>query len=134
MSNDLDGFLSNAMKKINELNDKDRKSLGRDFERAMDAAHSIFGERAFRKIYDVEAARRHPVSKALFESWSVNLARRSDDQIRTLAVRRKHLIRVFSQEINSNREFELSLSYSTGSAQRVATRFYMVNQIILEAL
>lgn len=130
MSNDLDGFLSAAMKSINEMTDVERALVEAQFNRSMGAASQIFRARAFRKIYDVDATRRHPVSKALFETWSVNLARRSPGEINLLVDRRDALIKSFSRALNSNREFELSLSYSTGSAQRVSTRFFMVNEII----
>jgi hypothetical protein len=61
-SNDLDGFLSDAMRQINRLSPEDREDLRRQFDRAMNAAQHIFDNDAFRKRYD-KAADRNPVSK-----------------------------------------------------------------------
>ena len=49
---DLDGYLSQAMRRINEMDDCERASLARTFTKAMRAAHCIFGNDAFRKRYD----------------------------------------------------------------------------------
>jgi len=68
------------MKKLNHMSEADRERLGRDFCRSMHAAHAIFGLDAFRKRYS-EGAPRNPISKALFEAWSVALARCSDNEI-----------------------------------------------------
>jgi len=76
-SSDLDGFLGAAMRKINAMSVSEREALRADFNRSMWAAYDIFKGDAFRKRYH-QAGRSNPVSKALFEAWSVQLARCSD--------------------------------------------------------
>ena len=44
---------------------------------AMQAAYAIFDQHAFRK----PGTRRNPINKALFEAWSVALARCDDNDI-----------------------------------------------------
>ena len=79
--NDLDGHLGRTMKQINQMDSRERKRISKDFEKSMKAAFRIFGKDAFRKRYDPTEKRR-PVSKALFEVWSVGLARRSESRDR----------------------------------------------------
>ena len=84
---DLDSFILKGMQAISVMTDGARDGLRRSFERAMDAAAAILGRHAFRKFLEVDG-RRGPVSKALFETTSVNLARLSDDEIKCLIARK----------------------------------------------
>ena len=86
-SNDLDGYLGHTMKKINAMGASKRNQFAADFRKAMSAAFSVFGDTAFRKR-TADNDRRRPVSKALFEAWSVQFARCSLEQINTLVERR----------------------------------------------
>jgi Protein of unknown function DUF262 len=132
-ANDLDGFLSDAMKKLNQMSEADRDRLGGDFCRSMRAAHAIFDNDAFRKRYS-EAAPRNPISKALFESWSVALARCDDDEIKRLVGIRDKVKLNFIELMNSDRSFDVSISYSTGVPQRVDKRFRAVDNLIINVL
>ena len=79
-SDDLDTFLNDRMQQINKIGKKDLEAIEKlrfDFKRAMIVAQRIFGHQAFRKYFPKES-RRMPVSKALFEVWSVNLDRLDD--------------------------------------------------------
>jgi hypothetical protein len=132
-ANDLDGFLSDAMKKLNHISDLNRDRLANEFRRSMQAAHMIFDQDAFRKRYS-EEAQRNPISKALFEAWSVALARCNDDEIKRLIEIRDKIRRDFIELMNSDRSFDVSISYSTGVPQRVDKRFRTVGDLIRNAL
>ena len=131
--NDLDHFLGEAMARINRLSDDERGSLQRDFKRAMIAAHRIFGPHAFRKRYQ-ENERRKPVSKALLETWSVALARRSDLDHERLARCNGRVVQRAISLLNNDREFEMAISYSTGVPSRVRKRFRAVDDLLEECL
>jgi len=132
-ANDLDGFLSEAMKKLNQMSQEDRDRLKREFCRSMQAARAIFGDDAFRKRY-TEGAARNPISKALFEAWSVALARCNDDEIRRL-VRIKDRIKLnFIQLMIADHSFDVSISYATGVPQRVEKRFQAIGALARNAL
>ena len=118
----LDGYLGTAMKKINNMASCDRDRLSERFGKAMQAAFDIFGDNAFRKIYDW-GERRRPVSKALFEAWGVGLARRSDEEIRTLVKNWRGVINEFISLMYKDQEFDEAISYSTGTPARVKKRF-----------
>ncbi len=128
---DLDGFLGNAMENINNMSSEKRDALGADFEKAMGAASAIFGEYAFRKRTSLDD-RKRPISKILFEVWSVQLARCSPDQIRVLVKRREDVQRRFMQLIAEDDEFERAISLSTNTVRRVQKRFQAVKQLVEE--
>ena len=130
-TNDLNGYLGKVMKKINEMSSKERDSLSADFKKAMCAASDIFGEYAFRKRTNRDD-RRRPISKALFESWSVQLALCSPDQIRVLVKKREDVQRRFIRLMSEDEDFNNAISYSTGTPRRVRKRFQTIKQLVKE--
>jgi hypothetical protein len=132
-SSDLDGFLSTAMRELNDLGEARRTQLQISFLRAMRSAKEIFGASAFRKQYRGRN-RTNPVSKALFEAWSVELSRRSDKELRLLEHRHSAVLEAFLDLMTDDREFDESISYSTGTRQRVEKRFSAIEQLIDRAL
>ncbi|HEY4981119.1 MAG TPA: DUF262 domain-containing protein [Pseudolabrys sp.] len=132
-SSDLDGFLSDAMRKLNRMSDQQRDTLAADFKRAMVAAKKIFRDDAFRKRYDTYSG-RNPVSKALFESWSVNLARLEEASLTKLVGLRERVIHSFIDLMKDDRSFDVSISYSTGDPKRVSKRFGAIQALIKQVL
>jgi len=121
------------MSDINKMSDQDIEHLRRQFLRAMAAAFDIFGTDAFRKRYAI-TARRYPISKALFEAWSVNLSRLDDDQLHLLYERRKDLIQRFVSLMAEDGDFDNAISQGTGNARKVYIRFSAIERIIGEVL
>ena len=99
----------------------------------MKSAFRIFGNDAFRKRYSKEENRR-PISKALFEAWSVGLARRSDSEIDILINKHKKVNNRFISLMNEDEEFDKAISYSTGSPVRVRKRFQAIDKLIKDCL
>ena len=98
----------------------------------MNAAWRILGKEAFRKYFP-ENLRRSPVSKALFEVWSVNLDKLSDEQIRRLEINKIVLMNRFSNLMYDSAFME-AISYSTGDSKRVQCRFKKIEKIIMETI
>lgn len=131
---ELDTFLNLTMQKINEIGVADPVQvdvLRQRFKRAMQASKRILGDHAFRK--PSKNSRRLPISKALFEVWSINLEQLTDEQLQKLYTRRKTLEKKFSG-LMRDIEFDTAISYSTGDARRVQYRFSKIAQIIEETL
>ena len=127
--NDLDKHLSAAMKAVNKMSDSQRSEVEKDFDKAMTAAYDIFGEDAFRKRSHPEHNRR-AVSRALFEVWSVHLARLDSGQIDTIVADREKVKEKFMQLMNIDRDFDRAISYATGVPQRVHKRFDAVGELL----
>lgn len=128
-ANSLDGYLGLAMTKINEMTQQSRDRYAQDFNNAMRYAHLIFGDDAFRKRYSRDDSRK-PISKALFESWSVQLAQCSERQLKLLVDRRKQVKARFIGLMNEDDEFEKAITFSTGIPRRVKKRFNTIAELI----
>ena len=128
-SNDLDGYLGLAMKKINKMSPRERDALSEDFRRAMRAAYEVFGNQAFRKPPANVGGHRH-ISMTLFEAWGVGLVRRSIDEIGSLVNDRKKVAKEFLSLMENDQEFDVAITYSTGTPSRVRKRFQAIDELI----
>lgn len=131
--NDLDAYLSEAMRQINVIGEASLKKLSGSFTEAMVVAAGIFDSDAFRKRYD-ESHTRNPVSKALFEAWSVNLAKLDARQRIFLVERKQFVKKAFIELMSSDSFFDVSISASTGTVQRVHKRFGAIEDLISKVL
>ena len=130
---DLDTFLNESMSKINELDEFELNEIFSNFKRSLLTAHSIFGDYAFRKRFSFNE-RRKPINKALFEVWSVNLAKLDKKDLKKLIKRKDRLIELFMFTLNTDEVFVKSISSGTGGANQVRNRFREINQIINKVL
>lgn len=108
VNGDMDSFLCNAMKVLNE---PERQTWGSPAEtppvprmtdpallkacfcRAMIRAEQLFGKYAFRKSLPEFSSWRSPVNKALFEVWAYYLAELSEESFQLLLLRKDMLFR-----------------------------------------
>lgn len=125
---DLDGFLNDAMIRINKLDDASRTALGQRFRRAMHHAHACFGENAFRK-----PGAGGPLNKSLFEATAVALDARSDEELQLLASRRDRLYEAVIKALGDS-EFYASITSGTGDPKRVVVRFAALSKMLDEVL
>lgn len=128
-ANDLDGFLGTSMRKINKMDSLKRSDISGDFKKAMQAAYDIFGDDAFRKRYGPDE-KRNPINKALFETWGVGLARRSDSELEFLVGNREKVIHQFISLMNDDRDLDRAISVSTGNPACVSKRFRAIDDLI----
>ena len=128
-SNDLDAFLNQTMRQINDSSEDARKELESTFNKVNVAAMTLFGRFAFRKPKS-DGEKRSPVSKPLFEAWTVNLALLNEKEITMLIAGRENVISAFRELIDSDPEFVLAISTSTGAPQRVQMRFNRIKELI----
>lgn len=127
-SQDLDGFLHERMRELNRMTPDARGRLSERFREVMRLAFAIFGDDAFRKRDDPEAS-RGVINKALFETWSVNLAALSGEQARQI-VERKDDVRARFIELMRDRQFDQSVTQGTGDSRRVRKRFSAVKELL----
>ncbi|MFF5531959.1 DUF262 domain-containing protein [Streptomyces cinerochromogenes] len=127
---DFDGFLADAMHRINRLGADGERRLRDEFEQAMIAARAIFGDHAFRK-YRAGQRRKSPINKALFESVAVNLAALSSAECDELM---EWDITLGIAECLEDPDFERSISVGTGDPKRVHKRFEVIEEMLQKAL
>ena len=129
----LDGYLGTTMQKLNRADSERLGQLTADFRKAMRAATEIFGGNAFRKMYS-SVPRKYPLSKQLFEAWSVAFARCNDDEVDRLIASRDLVKENFMSLRRSDSGFEAAISYGTGKIPRVRKRFGAIQNLVQEVL
>lgn len=130
---DLDTFMNTSMSEIKKLSENDRNKMKQDFISSMVLSHSIFGNWAFRKS-DKYPEKRKPINKALFEIWSVSLAKLDENQRNQLLLRKEVLFEKSIRLVKDDLTFFNSITTSTGNKSSVSYRFSSIEKIIQETL
>ncbi len=123
---DLHGFLCDIMQHINKLPDEELEKLKTLFRQTMHKAEAVFGDYAFRKIYQ-RGGQKYPINKALFEAWSVSLMKYD---MKELKIRKNEIIENFAEVLNTDAEFGKSISQGTGSVNKVKKRFSTIENLL----
>jgi hypothetical protein len=134
-TNDFDNFLNETMAQLDDPEQISGEQLEecRDaFLSAMIRARKVFGKFAFRKYFGPNK-RRQPISKALFETTSWNLARLSDEEADVLANGHDYLLEDYARLIADN-DFANAISQGTGSPNRVRLRFEGMQKLLRDNL
>ena len=127
---DLDAFLVNAMKALNEAPARDKLDVLRSaFRRAMRLASTLFGPEAFRKPQR-NMRSRSLVNKPLFESWAVNLARIPEDRNQHLAKRKEDVREGFRRMMDDDEAFVESITFGTQTIKQVRMRFQRIEELV----
>lgn len=127
----FDSYLGKIMKDLNKMDQDLLDNYERDFKKAMNAAYKIFRDDAFRKPSG-RNKRRGSVNRALFETWSVELARRSPEEIAMLVRHSRKIQSRFRRLMREDSEFVDAISYSTATRQRVQKRFSAIQNLVGE--
>lgn len=128
---DFDSFLNKKMAQLNEMSDTEIEEIRRRFRRAMGLCHKLLGKGSFRKLG--ANGRLMPINKALFETWSVNLDRLSDDQVVALKRRCESLLER-KADLLQDGPFLNAISQGTGDISKVTLRFGKVENLLAGVL
>jgi Protein of unknown function DUF262 len=129
---DLDTWLNRGLSRLKSLKANELDKLKADFKKSMKTMYEIFEDDAFRKRYKA-SDRKKPLNKALFDTWSVNLAKLNDDQLKNL-VRRKAKLKSGFIRLMNEEEFDIAISRSTGDGVSVRRRFEKIANLISATL
>lgn len=130
---DLDTYMNSAMSELKKMDALQRQKIKDDFIHAVLLAKSIFGEWAFRKA-DKYPDKRKPINKALFEVWSVSLARLNESEREKIENTKEILFDKSIELVKQDATFFDSITTSTGNRSSVAYRFSSIEKIIQETL
>ena len=129
---ELDKFLNDGMGKLDELTEDERDQIEYNFSQSMKTCYNIFERDCFRKRYDVDDYRK-PISKAVYDTISVNVGWLNDEQREDLIEKKldfkEQLIDLFNDDI-----FDSAVSTSTGQKQKVKIRFEKVRDLITQVI
>jgi hypothetical protein len=125
----LDDFLNQTVEKRSVQLGEDRwKDIESAFARALQAAPKVFGRIAFRKYSEPNEYRR-PINRGLFETESVALARRNENELSILASRSDQVIERFKVCYHQDYDFSNALLYATGRGRASNKRLETINSI-----
>lgn len=129
---ELDMFMNDKMGELNRMTPMQRESIREAFDKSMKCCHEIFGEDTFRKRTDTEH-RRKPISKAVFDTLSVNIAWLTDEERHSLVCHagmfRENMIKLFNDD-----KFMFSISTGTGQKYNVEQRFTRIKELIKKTI
>ena len=126
----FDEFLGFVTERLDDPRNENLDRLRTDFVRGMNNGYAVFGENAFRK-WRLDAQRKSPINRALFESWGTVLADFDENAVHAGAESLRHHAR---EMMTNDYEFIDSISGSTGAVRNVRTRFGKVREAVEEAL
>lgn len=129
---DLDMFLNDKMGELNRMTSEQREGIRVSFDKAMKCCYDIFKEDTFRKRYKLDD-RRKPISKAVYDTLSVNIAWLSDEE-RTLLLKNAEAFKAEMIHLFNDKKFNFSISTGTGQKYNVERRFTMVKSLIKEII
>ncbi|MEO8712451.1 MAG: DUF262 domain-containing protein [Parafilimonas sp.] len=130
---DLDSYMSQRMADLKLLSEKEREKMKHDFIESMKLAKAVFTNWTFRKVFN-KNERLKPINKALFEVWSVSLAKLTDDERKRLKVKGKELFENFINLMNDDETFVAAITSTTGDKTRVSYRFIKISDLIKRTL
>lgn len=122
-------IFSDSMENLRNLNiQKENIENVRDFfKTAMIRSHQLFGKHAFRRSHGSE--KRTSINKALFEMWSVSLAKLTSQQFNNL-LNNKHLLLDEYHKLLTNLDFQTSISRDALKVAAVKERFPKIIHLI----
>lgn len=131
----LDAFLMYFTKQVDgaeeatKIDDAEIGQLTQDFFNAMDAAEKVLGRAAFRR-WPVDAERRGPINRAVFEAQANALA---DYPVEQLLEHKDDIVTAFREAFGED-DYTRSVTVGTGSPTRVAYRLERTKTILREVL
>lgn len=125
---ELDAFLNDQMGELNRMSPEQRESIRQAFDKSMVCCYQIFGNDSFRRRLNKEDSRK-PISKAVYDTLSVNVAWLTDEERRKLIAN----VDVFKEgmmKLFNDKSFNFATSTGTGKKSSVELRFTRVKELI----
>lgn len=121
-------MLDECIETLNQLSEQEHDDIISAFKASMNKCAALFGEKAFTK-----PPKESIVNKVLFTSWAVVLTGYSCS-IEKLQSLQSEAIRQLHNRLQSDAEYFMSVSSSTGTRASIKKQFETANQIMEELL
>ncbi len=130
-SSSLDSFLLEFTRSIDrgEVSSNDLGELRSAFNQSMSNCHEILGDAAFRR-WPLDASRRGPINRAVFESQALALA---DYSLEALVPHKTKIVKAF-RNLFSNPSYDGAVRAGTGDVKKVEERLRAPKVALLEIL
>jgi hypothetical protein len=130
---ELDGFMHDGMHSLNSKTSKDLDCIKEAFLRAMQVSFNIFGDDAFRRRPGKDG-KRMPISKALFDTLSINIAKLSKREQEKLVQSKEQLKEKLIGLQDDDPNFVAAITTGTAKKQAVRYRFNAVKKLLKEII
>ena len=121
----LEEFLNSGMDYLSNISDDQFERIKNGFERTMNICKRIFGKFAFRRLNT--EARRGPVNKALFETWSFIISNSSDEDAKFLEVNKNIVMEKFTELCD---DYTFQNAIRAADKTSVKTRIKLVSDLV----
>lgn len=122
---DMDAYLNNTVELLNKLTPEQFETIKIHFKTAMENAHLLFGNQAFRKS--------SYINKSLFLSWSRILCDVSTSDLQQTEIGER-LLCDLKNEIATNDQYSKALSMATNDARNVELSYKIAQKLLQGAL
>ena len=126
---DMDGFLANCLRRMNNLGECQLSRLSDEFHRGLANNFMLFGRHAFRK-HKPEQERRGVLNASFWDVMSTGLSRYAESKVEACAESLRNAI----YGLFHNEEFNDAITYGTNGADKVRRRFRMAQKSFEEVL
>ncbi len=126
---DMDEFLAQGLRKMNEENELMLSRLSEEFRRSLTNNFMLFGRHAFRKHEPGQKALNVP-NASLWDVMSTGLSRYIEDQVEASADK----IREAIYELLKDEEFKTAITYGPNDTRKVRSRFEITRTKLQEIL
>jgi len=130
---DLDTFMSNSMGKLNHLSQQELNMIKQNFTASLCLAHLIFDKWVFRKVFN-KKDRLYPINKALFEVWSILLAKLSDAERQIILGKKDDIFNDYIKLINEDPDFLGAITSQTDNKNKIIYRFSAIEKLLKNRL
>ena len=129
---ELDVFLSEKMGELNSMSENELYDIKRTFDKSLKCCYNIFRGDTFRRRNNIRD-RRKPISKAVYDTLSVNIAWLSDSE-RQVLEQKSELVKEKIIELFNEDKFHRAISTGTGQKYSVDLRFKKVKEMLSKIL
>ena len=126
---DMDDFLAECLRQMNELKVSELSSLSAGFRRSLTNNFMLFGRHAFRK-HKPGQEQRGVLNASLWDAMSTGLSHYTQDKVESYSER----LRCAFYALLDIEEFNTAITYGPNDARKVRRRFEMTREIFEEIL
>jgi hypothetical protein len=124
---DMDDFLAQALKKMNNLTSTDLQSLSAQFRTSLINNYTVFGQHAFRKHSETQG-NRSILNASLWDVMSTVFSIYPENEVEANIPEIKSAFATLMQ----NKDFNMCITYGTNDIRKVKYRISEANRIFLE--
>ncbi|NJP04763.1 MAG: DUF262 domain-containing protein [Chloroflexaceae bacterium] len=120
---DMDDFLAETLKAMNELDEAQLDRMTQDFERSMRHNFTVFGRHAFRK-HAADSTNRNVINIALFDVFAVQMTKYDAPFVEANA----EAIHTLFFGLMEDEQFNRAIMIATNSVRQVRDRFAIIQE------